>query len=83
MDVKFLPALTPLEGAMLPAIEMKGVQKRPNAALHAALERWKNADAPITPAPEARPKPPQAPAQHPARLLSRAAYAYAMGKRKS
>lgn len=79
MDEQKMPALTPLEGAMLPAIEMKHADRKPFAALHAAQDRWKHAVQPIG-TPEERPAP--QPKKETERLLSRAAYAYAMRKRK-
>lgn len=77
-DAKKSPALMPLEGAMLPAIEMKHAGARRFAALHAALERWKRPmtaiEVPVEVHKSAQPDA--------SRLLSRAAYAYAKGKRK-
>lgn len=75
------PALTPLEGAMLPAIELKQAQNKPFAALHAALARWpaRTADLRTGARMHARRKDEAVRA----RLLSRAAYAYAVGKRKT
>lgn len=79
MERRDLPALTPLEGAMLPAIELKGAHQKPLAALHTAFARWDRPAAQAEVKAVAKEKP-AAPDRK--RLLSRAAYAYAVKKRK-
>ena len=77
-DARKSPALMPLEGAMLPAIEMKHAGAGRFAALHAALERWKRPMMAIeAPREIHRPVQPDV-----ARQLSRAADAYVMGNRQ-
>ena len=77
-DARKSPALMPLEGAMLPAIEMKHAGAGRFAALHAALERWKRPMMAIE-APKEIHRPVQPDV---ARQISRAAYAYVKGKRQ-
>lgn len=77
MERRDWPALTPLEGALLPAIEMKTAPGRRFAALHAALKRWNR---PLETAPI---QTKEAPAQLiRTRALQKAAYAYAVKKGK-
>ena len=76
-DARKSPALMPLEGAMLPAIEMKLAGAGRFAARHAALERWKRPMMAIE-APKEIHRPVQPDV---ARQLSRAAYAYVKGNR--
>lgn len=74
-----LPALTPLEGAMLPAIELKGVHQKSLAALHTAFARWDRSPTQVNAKAMLKAKP--AAPDH-KRLLSRAAYVYAVKKWK-
>ena len=83
MEKRNLPALTPLEGAMLPAIEMKRTPRKAFAALHTALERWERIEhAAEESETMGATVPKRENPQEVSRRLAKAAYAYVMKKRK-